>query len=146
MTNKWEGAAESAGEWGGVSLLIDTNGNVGNFKREFCAACTGVADGTSGDAERLAVAYDGPDLCELIGIYDPETDRRCDVRAMKKTPRGRLETIRIYMTHEPSARVLAGIKTRAVAFAARGVDGEAPFKILGFRMIRERTVAQTRPV
>lgn len=142
----WDGVAETHGGWGGLSLVVDTDTYAGNLERELCAASTGQHDETSTAAEELAAAYDGPDLSELIGGRPDRHGcyRRCTIYPTPGAG-GEYRSARIYLNEEPTPEVLDGIKRRALALAERG-HGEwlRPFKVLGFRLIREHTVTQSR--
>lgn len=173
----WDNATTTDGDWSGFSLVIDTDTRAGNIEREMLAACTGIAcEYATEAAERLAEAYDGPDLGDLVSsiVWDPGDDgiTRTPVTiyptpGWSQGPRGgepyrvtakRLfkchayMSVRIPLRNEPAPDVLDGIKYRALAFAAAGVvdaDGYvdvAPFRVTGFRLIRERVTTQSRDV
>ena len=173
---KWDDATTTESKWSGLSLVIDTDSYAGNFERELLAACTGVRVEYSTDsADTLARAYDGPDLGEIVSfiVFDPGDDGITQTRVtIYPTPGWSNDghgneyrvtdaqpfkwpaymSVRIPLDVEPPADVLDGIKRRALAFAATGVqhpDGWVdvhPFTITGLRLIRERTITQSRPV
>ena len=170
----WDNATTTEGEWHGLSLVIDTDTYAGNIEREMLAACTGIAcEFATRGAQRCAEAYDGPDLGDLVSsiVYDPgddgihrarvtiyptpewtNTGSGNHVRVSETQPFAwpAYMSVRIPLRAEPAADVLDGIKRRALAFAAAGVvdaDGYvdvAPFRITGFRLIRERVTTQSR--
>lgn len=173
----WTNATTTDDERSGLSLVIDTNTHAGNIEREMLAACTGITGEFATDsAERLAEAYDGPDLDDLVSsiLYDPGDDGFHRSRATiyptpgwSQGPRGgepyrvtakrpfkwpAYMSVRIPLAREPDAATIDGIKRRALAFAASGVvspDGAIdvrPFRVTGFRMIRERVTTQSRNV
>lgn len=149
----WTNASTTDGEWYGLSLVIDTDTYAGNIEREMLAACTGIqGELSSYTAERLAETYDGPDLWDLVGyVTDVDADVSRRVRSIAY-PAPSYRSVRIPLRCEPAADVLDGIKRRALAFAASGVieaDGSAtiaPFRVTGFRLIRERVTTQSRDV
>ena len=166
----WDNATTTEGDWSGLSLVIDTDTYAGNIEREMLAACTGIAcEFSTGEADTLAAAYDGPDLGDLVSsiVWDPGDDgiARTPV-AIYPTP-GWTNTgggehvrvsesqpfewpaymsVRIPLSREPSINVLDGIKRRALAFAASAGEFRDPFRITGFRLIRERVTTQSRDV
>ncbi len=169
-------ATTTDGEWHGLSLVIDTGTYAGNIEREVLAACTGIKTSFATKASRrIAATYDGPCLDNLVSsvVWDPGDDgieRTCvtiyptpgwtntgggeHVRVSESQPFEwpAYMSVRIPLRAEPAADVLDGIKRRALAFAAAGVvdaDGYvdvAPFRITGFRLIRERVTTQSRDV
>ena len=149
----WANATTTDGEWHGLSLVIDTDTYAGNIEREMLAATTGVTgEFSSCIMVDLAAAYDGPDLWDLIGyVTDVGADVVRRVRSIAY-PASSYRSVRIPLAREPAADVLDGIKRRALAFAASGVvspDGYvdvAPFRVTGFRLIRERVTTQSRNV
>ena len=149
----WANSTTTDGEWRGLSLVIDTDTYAGNLEREMLAACTGIqGEFSSYIAECLAEAYDGPDLFDLVaGITDIDAGVAYYVRSIAY-PAPEYRSVRIPLRCEPAADVLDGIKRRALAFAASGVvspDGDIdvrPFRVTGFRMIRERVTTQSRDV
>ncbi len=131
---------------------------------------------SSDTADMIADAYDGPDLGDLVSsvVWDPGDDgiTRTPVTiyptpGWSQGPRGgepyrvtakRLfkcsayMSVRIPLAREPAADVLDEIKRRALVFSAMGTrfdNGDvdvAPFRVTGFRMIRERVTTQSRDV
>lgn len=156
----WTNATTTDGEWHSLSLVIDTDTHAGNIDREMLAACTGLKTAFATQASmRIAAAYDGPDLDDLVSsiVWDPGDDgieRTCvTVYPTPGHPRGTVcMSVRIPLAREPDADVLDGIKRRAFAFAASGMvspDGcvdVRPFRVTGFRLIRERITTQSRDV
>lgn len=152
----WDGVAEEMGAWGDLALVIDTDTCAGNFARELCAACAGLHDDTSYTAEELASVYDGPDLgydgavlvcMTMDGKGYPRWATMC------RTPgTGENQSVCIRLLREPTPEELDGIKQRALALAKNGAPrteqgtGVHPFAITGFRITRERTCTQSRPV
>ncbi len=149
----WTNATTTDGEWHDLSLVIDTDTYAGNIEREMLAACTGVTgEFATETAERLATAYVGPDLDGLVGhITDIDAGIAYNVRSVAY-PAPEYRSVRIPLRCEPDAATLDGIKRRALAFAAAGVvspDGDIdvhPFRVTGFRLIRERVTTQSRDV
>ena len=156
----WANATTTDGEWHGLSLVIDTDTYAGNVDREMLAACTGIKTAFATQASRrIAATYDGPYLDDLVSsiVWDPGDDgieRTCvTVYPTPGHPRGTAYmSVRIPLAREPDAATLDGIKRRALAFAAAGVvspDGDIdvhPFRVTGFRLIRERVTTQSRDV
>ena len=149
----WTNATTTDGEWHSLSLVIDTDTHAGNIEREMLAACTGITgEFPSCIMVDLASAYDGPDLWDLIGyVTDVDADVVRRVRSIAYAAPS-YRSVRIPLAREPDAATLDGIKRRALAFAASGVvspDGAIdvrPFRVTGFRMIRERVTTQSRDV
>lgn len=149
----WTNATTTDGEWHSLSLVIDTDTHAGNIEREMLAACTGITgEFPSCIMVDLASAYDGPDLWDLIGyVTDVDADVVRRVRSLAY-PTPSYRSVRIPLAREPDADVIDGIKRRALAFAASGVvspDGDIdvrPFRVTGFRLIRERITTQSRDV
>lgn len=151
---------EETGPWGPPSLVIDTDAYAGNFERELCAACTGHHDDTSVTAKEIAASYDGPDLGfieggdgdevdDVEGLIGTYNDNGCYRHAgIYQTP-GTTEyrSVRIVLNRDPTPAELDGIMRRAMAFAGVGAQSDRghevqPFKIIGVRLIRERTTTQ----
>lgn len=167
--DEWGGASETAGEWSGFSLVIDTDAYAGNFEREMLAACTGVlTEYPTGYSEDEARRYDGPDLEGLVGRLLNDTDDRafadrCAIYPTpgwendgngehRRIPQGTpprflaYQSVRVALERMPTPDELVGIKRRAIAFASRGVRDDCPFVVEGFRFVRDRIVSQSRPV
>ena len=146
-TIDWHSATDEAREWGGFSLVIDTNTYAGSIEREMLAACTGVTEEYATDeAEALAAVYNGPDFRELdlLGsvLYDPGDDGFCrtgvTIYPTLGHPEEAFNSVRIVLTRELTTEELDEIKRRALSFAA--TEG---FQITGFRYVRERTAVQS---
>jgi hypothetical protein len=156
----WDNATTTDGEWHGLSLVIDTDTYAGNIEREMLAACTGVINEPTVILEEIASEYDGPDLRHLVtgdaeAYVTPGWSIAAGGERHRVSPEHpfrmpTLSSVHIPLRDEPAADVLDGIKRRALAFAAAGVvdaDGYvdvAPFRITGFRLIRERVTTQSR--
>ncbi|MCH9838865.1 hypothetical protein K0U83_24580 [bacterium] len=140
-TNEWGDETVSAWRF---SLMIDTDSYAGNFERALCAACTGVVDDTASEAEAEGSRYDGPDLSDLVGGANVDGCWR-PARCWPTPGKGDHNTVRIYLEREPTAEEVEAIRSRAVAFAARGCgEWVRPFRVLGIRLVRKRTATQSR--
>lgn len=156
----WKDAVEQAYDWDDYGIVIDTEQYAGNFERELCAACTGRHDDTSGRAKALAMAYDGPDFEDKISGKDDEHGcyRHATVFPTpgwsndgkgghtKLTGKAKMRypaylSVLIHLNSDLTQKQIDGIKERAFAFAKAG-----SITVTGFRMIRERTTIQSRPV
>lgn len=163
----WTNATTTDGEWRSLSLVIDTDTYAGNIEREMLAACTGVkVEFATQASSRIAAAYDGPDLDDLVSsiVWDPGDDgimrtsvtiyptpgwtntgsgEHVSVSESQPFEYPAYMSVRIPLVRELDAATLDGIKQRAHAFAA---SSASPFRVTGFRMIRERVTTQSRDV
>lgn len=143
----WANATTTESEWSGFSLMIDTDTYAGNIERATCAACTGVLDDSCFDAVEVVKSYDGPNLEDLVGGRNDEHGNWRPAQCWP-TPgtNGKHNTVRIHLNKFPDAKTLDGIKRRALAFAASSGEFREPFRIIGFRLIRERITTQSRDI
>jgi hypothetical protein len=129
-----------------ILFVIDTNAYAGNFERPMCAAVTGVVDDTSFDAIEEGKLYNGPgDLEELVGWEDDEGCPRCATCYLEPTS-GENNAVAIYMNRKPTTDEITGMKERAETFATKEGRRRKPFKILGYRIVIERTVRSSRSI
>lgn len=163
----WTDATETVGEWGSLSLVIDTDTYAGGFEREILVAATGVwPEYPNGITRQVAAAFGSePVYKDLVGwlIYDGGDDDvhrdRVDIcptpgwsneggehyRATPDRPYAHpaYQSGRIALNRLPTADEIADIKRRALDFAADPrTKFIGPFKILGFRIVRSRTMTQ----
>lgn len=155
---RWAEAKREESPWR-LSLVIDTDAHAGNVIRLLRAAAFGSSDGSSGEAVALAAAYDGPSFDDVVegsevwptpgygsdghgGVHEVAPDRSAALPAYC--------SVRFGLARELTPGEMASVVGRVAALAAtggprsvHGRQGTPPFRVLGFRLMRSRTVTES---
>lgn len=150
----WAEAKREESPWR-LSLVIDTDAHAGNVIRLLRAA----AFGSSGEAAVLTAAYDGPNFDDVLegsevwptpgygsdghgGVHEVAPDRSAALPAYC--------SVRFGLARELTPGEMASVVGRVAALAAtggprsvHGRQGTPPFRVLGFRLMRSRTLTES---
>lgn len=135
-------------------FVIDTDQYAGNFEREMCAYCTGMI-GQCGVGEEMMELFkedfkleankydeDNP-FMDYIDIWVMNDDGCGRPTSIWRSPSGDgCNSVAIFFEQEPTEELIKIMKERAQSFVKDRPDAKEhrttnPFKILGFRLLKQ---------
>ena len=132
-------------------FVIDTSDYAGNFERKLCAYCTGNV-GECGVGESEALAYSLANVDNLFDTLAYETDEHgcahpCTIFP-SQTKGKELNSVAILFEERPTEKEIARMMDRANLYLTlkREFSSDAPEKILGFRLIRNKIIVKRETV